>query len=245
MLCEAIIGSFVGHRRGAKGEGETMKGNSLPEFTREDRRDDVMSAVTHGIGFLMAGAFLGLTLWKSIADLSARRIVAFSIYGACLLFTYLSSTLYHSFRQGRTKNFFRLMDHSSIFLCIAGAYTPIILVPYHGALMVSLLSVIWSLALVGILLKAVSFCWGGLNRTEIISVTLYLVMGWMSLALAPSLVMRVGWGFLLFILGGGLAYSAGVYFYAKESMRYNHTVWHLFILLASSLQFTGFFVYLT
>lgn len=221
------------------------RGNALPPRGLIGRLDDLFSALTHGLGVIMAGVYFGVLLAQAITGASPRRITAFSIYGACLLLTYLFSTLYHGFPGGRTKNCFRLLDHISIFLCIAGSYTPVILVSFRSLYMVVCLTVIWAVALLGIGLKIRCFFGPGLNAGEKYSLPLYLVMGWLALFMLPRLLRVLAPGCLWFIAGGGALYSLGVIFYVLDGrLPFNHTLWHLCILGASSLQFVAFLVYL-
>lgn len=207
--------------------------------------DDLCSAITHGLGVAMALTYFGILLGKSLFAHSPRSVVAYSIYGGCLIFTYLSSTLYHSLPYGRAKRVFRLFDHCSIFFCIAGAYTPVIMFSYGSLKMALLLSLIWTLAAAGLALKICSFCLADLDRTERPSIILYVCMGWLALAMLPTLVHTLPLGALLFIAGGGVLYTIGLIFYSLDGkMPLNHTFWHLFILAASTLQFVAFLIWL-
>lgn len=223
---------------------ELTREKGFINLARRQRIDDLGSAISHGLGFAMSGAFFGLLLWKGLSASSVKAVVSVSIYGACLMLMYLSSTLYHSFPQGIVKKLFRLLDHSSIFLCIAGSFTPVILMLYHGSMMFFLISAIWGLALLGIGLKIGSFCLCDLDRIEKISLILYLLMGWLAVLLAPKIIHQLGYGCFWFILGGGLAYSIGMIFYLWEKMFLHHLFWHLWIMIASALHFVAFFVFL-
>ena len=142
---------------------------------------------------------------------------------------YLTSTLYHALTPGRAKQVFQVLDHGAIYLLIAGTYTPFTLGVLRGPWGWTLFGLIWGLALVGIILKAM----GGI-RFPRLSIGLYLGMGWLAVVAAQPLWMRLpGWG-LFWLAAGGLAYTAGVGFYAASRLRYRHFVWHLFVLAGTA-----------
>lgn len=190
------------------------------------------NAYTH-----LTGAFLALvggTVLVVIGAMrgDATRIVAFSAYAATLLMLYLASTLYHSTR-GRAKGVFRKVDHCSIYLLIAGTYTPFTLVTLGGAWGWSLFGTVWGLALAGI---AQEF-WLG-RGARIASVVIYLAMGWLALVAIVPLLERLPSGAFAWLLGGGLAYTLGIVFYAYDKrIRHFHGVWHLCVLAGSIAHF--------
>jgi hemolysin III len=147
-----------------------------------------------------------------------------------MIILYLASTLYHAFPQSRTKRVFQILDHSSIFLLIAGTYTPFTLSVLQGSLGWTLFGIIWGLAILGVILKSVGGA--GTNR---LSVTLYLGMGWLAVvAVKPLWSSLPGWG-IFWLLAGGLLYSAGVLFFVYDHrIRYGHFVWHLFVLAGTA-----------
>jgi hemolysin III len=200
--------------------------------------EEVMNAVTHGIGTLLAVA--GLVLLTVLAYLHGDiwHIVSFSIYGTTLVLLYLASTLYHSFTNEKVKRVFKILDHSAIYLLIAGTYTPFTLVPLHGVLGWTVFGVVWGLAIIGIVFKV--FFTG---RFKLVSTICYLGMGWFIvfaikplLATVPALGM--GWLFV-----GGLFYSLGSIFYLWKKIPYNHAIWHLFVLAGSVSHFIAVFFY--
>ncbi len=145
---------------------------------------------------------------------------------------YLTSTLYHALPRNRAKRVLQVLDHSAIFLLIAGTYTPFTLGVLHGALGWTLFSLVWGLAAAGVVLKAVD----GI-RSPILSTGLYLVMGWLVLIAARPLWLHMPLPGLLWLLAGGLAYTTGVAFFAMERVRYSHFVWHLFVLAGTACHF--------
>ncbi len=195
-------------------------------------RDEVASAVLHGVGLGMALSALGILIIIANMFGDLKHIVANAVYGSTLVLLYLASTLYHSFTKGRAKYVFKIMDHSAIYLLIAGTYTPITVVFMEGLLGWVMFSVIWFLALFGIILKIFLF-----ERVKKLSLLLYLLMGWLSLlALRPLIAVLSGVS-LVFLFIGGLFYTAGIVFYVKKDLKYNHAIWHLFVLAGSMAHF--------
>jgi hemolysin III len=185
-----------------------------------------------GAVLALAGASVLVTMAAMKAD--ALRIVSFSIYGATLILLYLVSTLYHSTR-GRAKDVLRKLDHCSIYLLIAGTYTPFTLVTLHGAWGWSLFGVVWGLAAIGI----VQELWIA-RGARLISLAIYVIMGWVAVvALGPLFSAIGGWG-MAWTVGGGVVYTLGIVFYLyDERVRHFHGVWHLFVLAGSAVHFTA------
>ena len=192
------------------------------------RREELINSITHGVGLALSVA--GLVVLVTLAALkgTAWHIVGCSVYGATLVLLYSASTLYHSMRSPRLKRFFRIIDHASIYLLIAGTYTPFTLVNLRGGWGWTLFGLVWGLAALGILFK-IFF----VGRFPIASTAVYLLMGWLVVIAIKPLLTLVPSGGLLWLLAGGLAYSAGVVFFAWEKMPYNHAVWHVFVLTGS------------
>lgn len=201
--------------------------------------EEIAHSVTHGIGTGLSIA--GLTLLVVLAALygNVYQIVSFSIYGATLIILYLASTLYHSFQNPRVKRVFKVIDHASIFLLIAGTYTPFLLVGVKGMLGWTLLIVVWGLALLGVGFKALF-----IHRFQKISVLTYVLMGWLSVIVLKELSANIAPGGLIWLAVGGVIYTVGVIFYAMKKVRYTHTVWHIFVLGGSICHFFSVLFYL-
>ena len=200
--------------------------------------DEIVNAITHGIGTLLAVA--GLVLLILFADWygGVWHVVSFSIYGTTLVLLYLASTLYHSFTHPKTKRVFKILDHSAIYLLIAGTYTPFMLVPLHGTFGWSILGLIWTLAVIGIVFKAVF-----MKRFSYVSTICYLAMGWLIvIAIKPLLAVLPAPG-LIWLVVGGLFYTLGTIFYVWHKLPYNHGIWHLFVLAGSISHFIAVFFY--
>ncbi len=208
------------------------------EVTGYSLGEEIANSVTHGIGVLLAVTGLVSMIIASGANGSSRHVVTCSIFGATLILLYLASTLYHSITVNRIKKILKTIDHSAIFLLIAGTYTPFVLVSLKGVWGWSLFGTVWGLALVGIILKLTP-----LGQQKALSISLYLGMGWVAVvAIKPMLAALELSGFLLVLLGG-LTYSVGVIFYAWKKLPYGHAIWHLFVLGGSCLHFFAVYYY--
>ena len=207
-----------------------------PQYTLTE---EIFHSIIHGIGaaLAVAGVVVLVTLAARVNDV--WRIVSFSIYGASLILLYLASTLYHSFQNERLKRFFRHFDHLSIFLLIAGTYTPVTLISLHGAWGWTLFGLIWGFAVAGIIYELLF-----LGRYKWITVTIYLGMGWLAVVAIKPMLTMMPHGLLGWLLAGGLCYTGGVLFYVRKKMRYHHVLWHLFVLAGSACHFLGFLIYL-
>lgn len=202
--------------------------------------EEILHSITHGIGTALAVAGLIVLVVLAAQGGDAWRIVSFSIYGGSLTLLYLASTLYHSFQNERIKRFFRNLDHLSIFLLIAGTYTPVTLISLRGAWGWTLFGLIWGFAACGIVYELLF-----LGRYKWITVTIYLGMGWLAIIAIKPMLTMAPIGLFCWILTGGLCYTAGVLFYVRKNMQYHHVLWHLFVLFGSACHFLGFFFYLT
>lgn len=199
----------------------------------QTRAEEIANSVSHGLGLLLALIATPILLSVTYEKGSLINMVAASIYMASLVLMFFSSTLYHCMMPSRAKQGVRLLDHAAIYILIAGTYTPFTLGILKGAWGWSLLVVIWTIALAGLLLM-----FGGKLKRPWLSNALYLAMGWLVVVAIVPLVQRMPLNGLLWLLAGGLAYSLGVIFYAKDSqLRYGHALWHLFVLAGTSCHF--------
>jgi hemolysin III len=202
--------------------------------------EEIAHSITHGFGIVLSIA--GLAALVAVAARSGTRsVVAYSIFGTSLILLYVASTLYHSIPIPRAKRVLQVIDHSAIYLLIAGTYTPFTLVSLRGAWGWGLFAGIWALALAGIALE-----WTPLRqwrRMRIVTIVLYLAMGWLVLVAMKPLTQVVAAGGILLLVLGGLSYTAGVAFYLWRRLPYHHAVWHLFVLLGSVLHFFAVLFY--
>lgn len=212
-------------------------------FVMERRRwvlylNEIINSITHGVGVLLSvAALVLLVVFASLRDADAWKIVSFSIYGASLILLYMASTLFHAARRGKTKNFLNMFDHSSIFILIAGTYTPFCLVSLRGPWGWTVFGIIWGLAIAGVLFKVFFYS----DKLRFISTILYLGMGWLILIALGPLIKNVPNGGLYWLLAGGISYSVGVLFYLWRKYKINHIIWHLFVLGGSICHFFAIF----
>jgi len=200
--------------------------------------EDIANSISHGIGFALS--ISGLVILVVCASLygDVWRIVSFSIYGFSLMLLYIASTLYHSFRGKRVKYVFRILDHTSIFVLIAGTYTPLLLVNMRNAFGWTIFGIIWGLAITGIVFKSIF-----VDRYGKIAVCIYLLMGWLCVIAFKQLLLSLTFKGMLWLSMGGLSYTLGIIFYAWDRLPYNHAIWHLFVLGGSILHFFAIYFY--
>jgi len=194
--------------------------------------EEIANSVSHGVGFLAALVATPFLVLAAARRGGAVAIVGASVFASTTAVLYLASTLYHALPRNKAKRVFRVIDHSAIFLLIAGTYTPFTLGVLRGAWGWALFGIVWVLAILGVTLKSI----GGIRYPRL-STALYVGMGWLALIAIRPLWLRVpvaGW---LWLVGGGLAYTAGIAFYAADRVRYGHFVWHMFVLTGTVCHF--------
>lgn len=201
-------------------------------------KEEIANSITHGVGLILAIVGLGVLIAFASRLGNAWHVVSCTIFATTLILQYTFSTLYHSIQLPRAKSVMRVLDHSAIFLLIAGTYTPFMLVNLRGTWGWTLFAVVWSLALLGVLFQ-VSL----LRRWQGISLSLYIGMGWVVVVAIKPMLNAVAPGGLALLLLGGLAYTSGVIFYLWKSLRYHHAIWHGFVLAGSILHFFAVLFY--
>jgi hemolysin III len=200
--------------------------------------EEIANSVSHGIGLAASVAAAPFLIGAMLRRGDAVLILAAAIFAVTVVLLYLSSTLYHAVPESRAKRVLQVIDHSAIYLLIAGTYTPFALGVLRGPLGWTLLSVVWLLAALGIGLKATKgIVWPRL------STALYLAMGWLALVAARPFLREVPLPGLVLIAGGGLAYTAGVAFFAMDRLRYGHFVWHLFVITGTACHYVAILRY--
>ena len=226
---------------GAEGPGgrhSTMSEVRMTKPLASERRrpqtlgEEIANSVSSAVGLLAAIAGIPLLVGSAIQRRNEFSLVGTIIFAVAMLSLYLVSTIYHAVPEGRIKRFFHLLDHSAIYVLIAGTYTPFALGAMRGRWGWTLFGVVWSLAILGIILKA----FGGLKHQRL-SIFTYLGMGWMALFAIRLFWLHVQFAGLLWILAGGIAYTSGVLFYAAKRLPYNHLVWHLFVIAGTACHF--------
>lgn len=202
-------------------------------------KEEIANSVSHGLGMIFGIVGLVLLLVQAVnAKADALSIVSLSIYGGSMILLYLASTLYHAIPFERAKRALKTFNHCAIFLLIAGTYTPFLLISLRTPLAITLMVIIWLLALMGIAAKIVF-----VYRFKKLSLITYLTMGWLSLIVIYQLAMALSTGGLVLLALGGLIYSIGVVFYVNKRIPYNHAIWHLFVLGGSICHFCAIYFY--
>ncbi|WP_125152202.1 PAQR family membrane homeostasis protein TrhA [Clostridium rectalis] len=196
------------------------------------KKEEIMNALTHGLGTCLAISALVILIVFACIKGTVWHVVSFSIYGSTLVILYLESTLYHSLPGKKVKKLFRKFDHMSIFLLIAGTYTPYCLTVLRGYIGWSIFGIVWGCAIFGIVLKA--FYTG---KKEILSTLLYIIMGWIIILAIKPLYNIMTISGLACLVVGGLLYTLGSYFFIKDKIVFNHAIWHLFVLGGSVCHF--------
>ncbi|KJR39481.1 hemolysin III family protein [Vibrio navarrensis] len=202
-------------------------------------REEVANAVTHALGMVFGIVGLVLLLLKAAEhNADPLTITSMAVYGASIIVLFLASTLYHAIPSPQAKRWLKTFDHSAIYLLIAGSYTPFLLVSLRTPLAIGLMIVIWSIALLGIIMK-VAFVY----RFKRFSLISYLLMGWLSLVVIYQLAITLDVGGLTLLACGGVIYSLGVIFYVAKRIPFNHAIWHCFVLAGCVCHFLAIYLY--
>ncbi|MGG0822778.1 hemolysin III family protein [Paenibacillus turicensis] len=202
-------------------------------------KEEIANAITHGIGALLSLAGLVLLIVFASIKGTAWHVVSFTVYGVSMLLLYSCSTLVHSFKEGKVKDLFEIFDHSSIYIYIAGTYTPFMLIAARGPLGWTLFGIVWGIAIVGVVFKAFF-----VKRFLFMSTIFYLIMGWLIVFAWGPLTAAVPAPGITLLVIGGILYSLGTIFYVWRGFPYHHAIWHLFVLAASIVHFFAILLYL-
>lgn len=219
--------------------GMNAIGESLPfQNWTQSAGEEVANGISHGIGLL--GAMIGtpILLLAAFRHGDIAFFVGTIIFTSTMLLVYLASTLYHGWPPTDTKSLLQVIDHAAIFLLIAGTYTPFGLGPLRAIGGLVMLGIVWALALFGVFMKATR----GVLRHRRLAMTLYLGTGWIGLTFIRPLALAIPLSALIWLIIGGVAYTAGTLFFANERMRYGHFIWHMFVLAGSSCHFAAVFI---
>lgn len=206
--------------------------------TAQTRLEEIGNASTHALGALLSIVAIILLAVFSAGQNDSVKLVSGIVFGCTLFLMYMSSTVYHSISHPKIKHLFRILDHASIYLLIAGSYTPFVLITLKGSLGWTMFTIIWSLAFAGVLFKLFF-----VHKFELLSTLIYLLMGWMALLVIKPLYQSLPLGGLAYIVAGGLCYSIGVIFFIWERLKFSHVLWHLFVLAGSICHFFAVFLY--
>lgn len=198
--------------------------------------EEILNSVTHGIGVLLSVAGLVILVVFAAMYGNVWHLVSYSIFGVSMILLYLASTLYHSIPSKKIKFFLKKIDHSAIFLLIAGTYTPFALVHLKGIKGWVIFGVVWAIAIIGIALKFIC-----LSKIRKVSSLMYIAMGWVCIFVIKDIMSSLGHSAFVYLVLGGLVYTLGVIFYAWKNLKYNHAIWHVFVLGGSVLHFFAVF----
>lgn len=213
-----------------------MSSASASEYSVVEER---ANAITHGLGVVLGIVGLILLLVRAFDyEADVLTFTSLSVYGASIILLFLASTLYHSITTAKTKRLLKTLDHCAIYLLIAGSYTPFLLVSLRTPLAIGLMAVIWTIAVLGIVMK-IAFVY----RFKKMSLVTYLTMGWLSLIVIYQLAVSIELGGLILLAVGGVIYSLGVIFYVAKRIPYNHAIWHLFVLAGCACHFLAIYLY--
>jgi hemolysin III len=200
--------------------------------------EEVANGISHGIGLVAAIIGTPILLLAAFHHGDIHFLIGTIIFTTTMLLVYLASTVYHAWPQTNTKSLLQVIDHAAIFLLIAGTYTPFALGPLRSGGGLAMLWIVWALALFGVIMKATR----GVLRHRKLAMTLYLGIGWFALIFIRPLTLAIPLSALLWLIAGGIAYTAGTLFFANERRRYCHFVWHLFVLAGSGCHFAAVFI---
>ncbi|HHX8539958.1 hemolysin III family protein [Vibrio diabolicus] len=207
-----------------------------PQYSQ---REELANTITHGIGMIFGIVGLILLLIKAIdQQADTLTLASMAVYGASIIVLFLASTLYHAIPHPNAKRWLKTFDHCAIYLLIAGSYTPFLLVSLRTPLAFGLMIVIWTIALLGIIMK-VAFVY----RFKKLSLMTYLVMGWLSLIVIYQLAINLDIGGLTLLAAGGIVYSLGVIFYVAKRIPFNHAIWHGFVLAGCVCHFFAIYYF--
>lgn len=203
-----------------------------------DSKEETLNVITHGIGFILSIAALVILIVSASKYGTAKHITSFAIFGGSLIVLYAASTLYHYAKNPDLRLKLNILDHSAIYVLIAGTYTPFTLVVLKGWVGWTIFGVSWGLALAGIIFKVFYF-----GKYDKISTIAYVLMGWVIIFAIKPLIESFPTPGLIWLFAGGLAYSIGAIFYSFKGVRFSHVIFHLFVLLGSFCHFMAVFLY--
>lgn len=219
-------------------EKKKFAGNLAPLKAFYTGGEEIFNAVSHGVGALLSIAALVILVVFSVLSGSALKLASSIVFGISLILLFSASTLYHAISHPKAKAVLRVLDHTSIFLLIAGTYTPVTLVTLGGRTGFWLFATVWVAAVVGVVLNAVS-----IERFKVFSMICYVAMGWVIVFAFSPLVKALAPAGIALLVAGGLCYTLGLIFYRLKHIRYMHGVWHLFVLAGAVLHFLSILLY--
>lgn len=200
--------------------------------------NEVLNSVTHGIGFILSIVATIFLVFKGIDNQNTLETFSYVVYGLSMCTLYLASTLYHSLAFTKAAGILKVIDHSSIFILIAGSYTPFALISIGGSFGLFIFIAQWLIAIFGVVGKILF-----LNKMKKFSTLLYILMGWFGVIAIPQMTASLGSGGITWLIAGGLAYTVGTIFYANDNLKFWHVIWHLFVLAGSICMYFSVLLY--
>ncbi|MET4560811.1 PAQR family membrane homeostasis protein TrhA [Lysinibacillus parviboronicapiens] len=210
---------------------------SVVEQSSYTVKEEFWNALTHGVGALLTIPATLLLIYKALASGTTTALISYIIFGVSMFCLYLASTLYHAIPTHKV--LLKKLDHSSIFLLIAGTYTPVALIAVGGQLGWTIFCIEWVLAIVGIILKQFF-----VYRFKKVSLLVYIGMGWLIVFVYKPLVAYISFEGFMILLIGGLFYTAGTFFYKNKKIKYNHAIWHVFVMAGSAAMFVAVYLFI-
>jgi len=209
-----------------------------PRERVQSTAEEIANSVSHGVGVLAAVATAPILIVSAIRSGSVYAIIGASVFSATMVLLFLASTIYHAMPRNQIKSLLQMFDRGAIFFLIAGTYTPFTLGVLRGPWGWSLLGIVWSMVVVGIVFTVVFR-----RKYPILKTCLYLAMGWLVVVAIEPLMVSIPFEGMFWLLVGGLAYTVGIVFYAAKQVRYSHFVWHLFVILGAACHFVAVLLY--
>ncbi len=211
------------------------------DFDKDFLKVEITNSISHGIGIILGIVFLVMLIIKNL-NTSPLSILAFSIYGGSFILLFLASTIYHAVPFQNLKKKLRVFDHISIYYFIAGSFTPLVLLLTQGIFRIVFISLVWAIAIFGTVFKI--FTYDRFDKTKVVSLITYISMGWLGIFLIKPILDHGSIMLLVLIILGGVLYTLGTIFYKSQRFKYNHFIWHLFVLGAAIVHFNGFYFFL-
>ncbi len=209
-------------------------------FNTYGKKEEILNVVSHGIAAILSIPALILLIIKGLRMESGIALFSMIVYGLSLLILYFSSTLYHAVQNPKWRNPLNLWDHLSIYLLIAGTYTPFALIAIPGTLGYSILAVVWTFGIVGMIIKAFFF-----GKYHTMSAVAYVIMGWIAIIGINSLINNLGLAGAIWLFGGGISYTLGaLIFMFDKKVPYNHAIFHLLVIIGSVMHFVSVYFYI-
>jgi hemolysin III len=206
----------------------------MEEERAQTWEEEIANSLTHGVGILFGVVAISLMVTFAVLNGGAIDVLAVSLFGGSLLMLYTFSTLYHAIQHPKTKSLLRIFDHISIYMLIAGTYTPFLLIGVKGVIGWTFFGIVWAIAHFGVFFKAFYK-----TRFPKLSLILYLAMGWIAVFIALPIYRSLDASVIGMILAGGVSYSLGTIFFVNKTMKYAHAIWHVFVFVGTILHFIG------